>query len=81
MPNAALVAALVVASLSATVAVAAPQVPQPESGMPSAELEAVTVKGRKREQVFRERMAVFGDVDFIDEGDGWRLLRMAVYPR
>ncbi len=49
--------------------------------MPSAELEAVTVKGRKREQVFRERMAVYGDVDFIDEGDGWRLLKMAVYPR
>lgn len=28
-----------------------------------------------------EQLAVYGDVEFIDEGDGWRLLRLAVYPR
>lgn len=27
------------------------------------------------------RIPLYGDVEYTNEGDGWRLLRLAVYPR
>ena len=60
MRRATLSSALLVAALSAAAAsVAAAQEPRPESASAIAELEAVTVTGKKREQVFRERISTF----------------------
>jgi len=45
-----------------------------------AEVEFIADGFFRGERKTGERVPVYGDVEFIDEGEGWQLLSMAVYP-